>query len=174
MTKHLATFAGGCFWCVEAVFQMVDGVTDVTPGFTGGGESSPSYYDVAYGRTAHVEAVQFTYDDALVSYGELLQVFFETHDPTTKDRQGPDVGPMYRSAIFWHDAEQRDLARQFICDLQIHLAPREITTELLEATRFHRAEEAHINFYQKNRSLPYCIINIIPKLRKLEGLRGDR
>lgn len=172
MTKRLATFAGGCFWCVEAVFQLVDGVTDVTPGFTGGSETSPSYYEVAFGRTTHVEAVQFTYDDVLVSYRELLHVFFETHDPTTKDRQGPDVGPMYRSAIFWHSADQRETADDFISDLRIRLAPRTVTTELREATQFYAASQAHVCFYQKNPLLPYCQINVLPKIRKLSELRG--
>jgi len=164
----LATLAGGCFWCTEAVFAEVDGVTEVISGYTGGHEPDPSYEDVCAGTTGHVECVQVRFDPRVIGYDELLEIFFATHDPTTKDRQGNDVGSQYRSAVFVHDATQRAAAERVIAELEreaVFGAP--IVTEVVDATTFYPAEAYHQRFYAANPSYGYCRVVIDPKVAKL-------
>ncbi|MGM0592080.1 MAG: peptide-methionine (S)-S-oxide reductase MsrA [Halobacteriota archaeon] len=163
-----ATFAGGCFWCIEAALKELDGVATVTSGYTGGTVENPSYKAVCSGTTGHAEAVQVTYDPATVSYGELLEVFFSVHDPTTVDRQGPDVGSQYRSAIFVHDDDQREQAASYIAALESNgVFDDPIVTEVSALDVFYEAEAYHQDYYEKNPNQPYCVVNIEPKLTKL-------
>jgi len=144
------TFAAGCFWGVEAAFRKVAGVTSTTVGYTGGTAKSPNYKEVCTGRTGHAEAVEVEFDPAQVSYLELLAVFWKSHDPTTMNRQGPDVGTQYRSAIFYHDAEQEEEARASKAVLEKdHVFKRPIVTEIVPAGEFHRAEEYHQQYFEK-------------------------
>ena len=145
-----ATFAAGCFWGVEDTFRQVKGVTDATVGYTGGTTKNPSYKDVCTGRTGHAEAVEVEYNPAEVSYPELLTVFFQSHDPTTLNRQGPDFGTQYRSAIFFHDASQEAEAREAIAALEAnHTFRRPIVTQVVPAPDFYRAEEYHQRYFEK-------------------------
>lgn len=174
-TTATATFGGGCFWCVEAGFRDLRGVARVVSGYAGGAEPNPSYQLVCSGRTRHAEVVQISYDPAQISYQELLQVFFTLHDPTTPDRQGADVGPQYRSVIFYHDDAQRAEAEAFIAELEreeVFGAP--IVTELSPAPSFYPAEDYHQDYYEHNAAQPYCQIVIAPKLAKLRRLFADR
>lgn len=149
MTTRTATFAAGCFWGVEAAFRQVPGVLDAVSGYTGGTVERPSYGDVCTGRTGHAEAVEVTFDPRVVSYERLLDVFWQIHDPTTRDRQGPDVGTQYRSAIFAHDAEQRAAAQASLERTQSSLA-RPIVTQIADAAPFYPAEEYHQRYFEKN------------------------
>ena len=162
-----ATLAGGCFWCIEAVFQRLEGVDTVISGYTGGSEADADYKKVSSGRTRHAEACQITYDPSVVTYADLLHVFFTAHDPTTKDRQGNDVGPQYRSAIFYHNDEQKATAEAYIAQLSEN-GPWEnpIVTELAEYTKFYTAENYHQNYYNQNGSQPYCSFVVRPKVEK--------
>ena len=164
----VATLAGGCFWCTEAVFAEIEGVTSVVSGYTGGHVVNPTYEDVCEGITGHAEGVQVTFDPDVISFAELLEVFFATHDPTTKDRQGNDVGSQYRSAVFVHDAEQRAAAERVIEALDaesIFGAP--IVTEIADADVFYPAEAYHPRFYVNNPGFGYCRVIIDPKVAKL-------
>ncbi|MFY9802854.1 MAG: peptide-methionine (S)-S-oxide reductase MsrA [Candidatus Acidiferrales bacterium] len=146
----IATFAAGCFWGVEDAFRQVDGVTKTTVGYTGGTTKGPSYKDVCTGRTGHAEAVEVEFDPAKVSYLQLLAVFWKSHDPTTPNRQGPDVGTQYRSAIFYHDAEQEAEARASKAELEKqHVFKRPIVTEITPASEFYRAEDYHQQYFEK-------------------------
>ena len=162
-----ATLAGGCFWCTETVFSELRGVHTVMPGYAGGEVPSPTYEQVCTGRTGHAEAVQIEFDPKEISYAELLQVFFSTHDPTTKNRQGADVGTQYRSAIFTHDAAQaataREVARSFESD---RLWSRPIVTEIVPYSGFYPAEEYHREYFRKNPTAGYCQMVIAPKIAK--------
>jgi len=149
MNKQRATFAAGCFWGIEAAFRAVPGVIDVTSGYTGGDTKSPTYEQVCTDATGHAEAVQVTFDSDQVSYKELLETFFNVHDPTQQDGQGLDMGRQYRSAIFYHNDEQKTLAQQAIADYQQNLE-RTIVTELAPASEFYRAEEYHQRYFEKN------------------------
>jgi peptide-methionine (S)-S-oxide reductase len=149
MSTATATFAAGCFWGVEAAFRQIPGVLEVTSGYTGGGVANPSYQDVCTGRTGHAEAVQVAYDPAQVSYERLLDAFWQIHDPTTPDRQGPDVGTQYRSAIFTHGAEQQRLAEESRAKEQANQR-KPIVTEIVAATEFYPAEEYHQRYFEKN------------------------
>ncbi len=170
-----ATFASGCFWCTEAVFQQLKGVRTVVSGYTGGAVKNPSYHDVCNGTTGHAEAVQVTYDPALVAYADLLEVFWKTHDPTTLNRQGNDVGTQYRSAIFYHSDEQRKLAEHFKEKLNATgVFDGTIVTEIVPATDFYRAEGYHQNYYEQNQARPYCRAIIRPKLDKLKNVFADK
>ncbi|WP_422861247.1 peptide-methionine (S)-S-oxide reductase MsrA [Flagellimonas sp. W118] len=165
---EIAIFAGGCFWCTEAVFQRLNGVHEVRSGYTGGAIKNPAYREICTGRTGHAEAIEITFDPNLVSYTELLEVFFATHDPTTLNRQGNDVGTQYRSEIFYTAPKQKELSEQFISLLEqekIFNAP--IVTAVSEAQPFYVAEQEHQNFYNDHRSQPYCQVIIDPKIKKL-------
>jgi peptide-methionine (S)-S-oxide reductase len=170
-----ATFGGGCFWCTEAVFQRLKGVKSVVSGYSGGTAKNPTYHQVCTGTTGHAEAIQVTYDPALVSFQDLLEVFWKTHDPTTKDRQGSDVGTQYRSVIFYHSDEQKQLAEHYKKKLDesgVYNAP--IVTEIAPFTVFYRAEDYHQNFYNQNPQQAYCRMMIPPKLEKLKKLFHDK
>jgi peptide-methionine (S)-S-oxide reductase len=168
MGFQTATFAGGCFWCTEAVFKRVRGVEKVVSGYTGGAMEKPSYAQVSSGRTGHAEAVQVTFDPAVVSYDRLLDVFFSTHDPTTLDRQGADVGPQYRSAVFYRDDEQRRAAEASRQEWQASgKFSDKIVTSIEPFTSFYPAEDYHQDYYAANPHASYCTIVIDPKVRKL-------
>jgi len=163
-----ATFAGGCFWCTEAIFKRIRGIHSVTSGYTGGQVENPSYGQVSSGRTGHAEAVQVTYDPHVVSYDSLLDVFWSTHDPTTLDKQGADVGHQYRSAIFYHDEEQRRAAEASRDRWQVSGKFRDkIVTSVEPFARFYPAEGYHQDYYDANPHASYCSIVIEPKIRKL-------
>ncbi|WP_227375874.1 peptide-methionine (S)-S-oxide reductase MsrA [Haladaptatus halobius] len=167
MTKR-ATLAGGCFWCLEPAFEELEGVESVTSGYAGGSVEYPSYEEVCSGSTGHAEVVQVTYDPNRVGYDELLQVFFTIHDPTTLNRQGPDVGSQYRSAVFYHDDEQKETAERFIDELEAAEAfDGPIVTEVEPLEAFYEAEGYHQDYYEKNPNDAYCTVNAQPKLRKV-------
>ena len=171
----LATFGGGCFWCTEAIFQRLDGVEKVLPGYSGGHVDNPTYEQVCAGTTGHAESIQITYNPAKVSFGDLLEVFWRTHDPTTKNRQGSDVGPQYRSAIFYHDEEQKKQAETYKSELEAErIWNRPIVTEITPFTRFWPAEDYHRNYYNNNLSKGYCAVVITPKIEKFKKIFKDR
>ena len=163
----IATFGNGCFWCTEAIFQQLKGVKTVLPGYTGGAIKNPSYEAVCTGTTGHAEAIQITYDPKVISYRELLDVFFYTHDPTTLNRQGNDVGTQYRSAIFYHNEEQKNTAEKMISQLTSEkVFDDPIVTEITEMDIFYEAEDYHKNYYNNNKNQGYCRAVINPKLDK--------
>lgn len=163
-----ATLAGGCFWCTEAVFQRLKGVNKVTSGYTGGTIKNPAYREICTGRTGHAEAIQIVYDADVISFEDLLVVFFSTHDPTTLNRQGNDVGTQYRSAIFYNDSAQKDIAEKFIQQLDKQgLFNNKIVTEVTEAAAFYVAEPEHQNYFNQHNRQPYCQLVISPKIEKL-------
>src|SRR5262245_7747631 len=167
--EKLATFGAGCFWCVEAIFQRLNGVTKVESGYAGGRIDNPTYEQVCTGTTGHAEVSQITYDPARISYRELLEVFFSSHDPTTLNRQGNDVGTQYRSAIFYHDDEQRQEAERVKKELdQAGAFDRPIVTEIVPYRTFFRAENYHQNYFNDNGTQPYCRLVIAPKVEKLK------
>ena len=164
----IATLASGCFWCTEAVVQRLRGVESVVSGYTGGSRPNPTYEEVCTGRTGHAEAVQVTFDPSVLSYEDLLHVYFKTHDPTTLNRQGADVGTQYRSAIFYHDEEQKETAERVIKEIndsKEYDAP--VVTEVTPASEFYVAEDYHMDFYNRNREYGYCRVVIDPKVQKL-------
>ena len=164
----IATLAGGCFWCTEAIFKRLRGVQSVTPGYTGGHQPDPTYEEVCSGRTGHAEAIEVEFDPAVISYDDLLHVFFKTHDPTTLNRQGADVGTQYRSAVFYHDEEQKQAAEHAIQQLEASGEyPGKIVTEVSSYEGFFPAEEYHMDFYARNPTYPYCQVIIDPKILKL-------
>jgi peptide-methionine (S)-S-oxide reductase len=164
-----ATFGAGCFWCTEAVFQQLKGVQSVVSGYSGGSVKNPTYRQVCTGTTGHAEAIQVTYDPAVISYEELLEVFWQTHDPTTRDRQGNDVGPQYRSVIFYHTDEQKRLAEHYKQQLDASGAfPSPIVTEIVPFTEFYRAEGYHQNYFEENPAQSYCRAIIRPKVEKVK------
>jgi peptide-methionine (S)-S-oxide reductase len=165
--KEIATLAGGCFWCLEAVFDELRGVDDVVSGYMGGHVANPTYRAVCNGTTGHAEVVQISYDPAQISFRNLLDVFFTIHDPTTLNRQGYDVGTQYRSAIFYHTPEQRAVAEQTIAELEAaRLWGAPIVTELTEAETFYAAEEYHQEYFVNNPNQPYCRAVVAPKVAK--------
>jgi peptide-methionine (S)-S-oxide reductase len=167
--KEVATLAGGCFWCTEAVFSIVNGLEKIEPGYTGGSVPNPTYEQVSSGTTGHAEAAQITFDPSVISFREILEIFFATHDPTTLNRQGPDVGTQYRSAIFYHNEEQKATAEQVIAELdkeEIWDVP--IVTQVEPLKAFYKAETYHKDYYKKNPNQPYCQQVITPKLVKLQ------
>lgn len=175
MSSETATLGGGCFWCLEAVFELLEGVERVESGYAGGSAPNPTYQKVCAGTTGHAEVVQVTFDPAVTSYREILEVFFATHDPTTLNRQGPDVGTQYRSAIFHHSAEQRETAQALIAELEKSgVFPGAIVTEVAELTEFHPAEADHRGYYRNNPSQPYCTFLIDPKVAKFRQRFADR
>lgn len=170
----LATFGAGCFWCVEAVFQQLEGVVSVESGYAGGTVDNPTYQQVCTGTTGHAEVCQIRYDPAKVSYDKLLEVFWQTHDPTTLNRQGPDVGTQYRSVIFYHDDQQRDQAEKRKKELNaagIWDAP--IVTEISPLTKFYKAEDYHQNYFRSNPQQGYCRMVIRPKVEKFRKVFKD-
>lgn len=161
-----AIFGGGCFWCTESVFLHVNGVTHVESGYAGGARANPSYEQICTGATGHAEVIRISYDEKTLDFSQLLDVFFATHDPTTLNRQGNDVGTQYRSVIFYLDDNQKALAEQKIQELKAHGV--DVVTELSPAPTFYTAEEYHQNFYARNPSQGYCNFSIPPKLKKLK------
>lgn len=161
-----AVFGGGCFWCTEAVFENLKGVISVMPGYAGGDAENPTYEEVCAGRTGHAEVIKITYDPERITYNDLLIVFFATHDPTTKNRQGNDVGTQYRSIILYASEDQKREAEEFIKNIDEPGKP--IVTELAPLKKFYPAEEYHRQYYLKNASRPYCRVVINPKLEKLK------
>lgn len=168
-TQHdTATFAGGCFWCTEAVFQRVKGVEEVVSGFTGGTIKNPPYREVITGRTGHAEAIQVKYDPETISYRDLLYIFFSTHDPTTLNRQQNDVGTQYRSAVYFHSPSQKETAESVVKELEEEKVFKDpIVTEITEAGPFYTAEEEHQEFYNRHPNQPYCRVIIDPKVKVL-------
>jgi peptide-methionine (S)-S-oxide reductase len=164
---EIATLAGGCFWCLEAVFKEVDGVEEVTSGYTGGTTVNPTYQEVCTGTTGHAEAVQLTFNLGKISYREILQIFFSVHDPTTLNRQGGDVGTQYRSAIFYHNEPQRAVAEAVIKELnEAHLWKKPIVTQLVALEKFYPAEDYHREYFSRHPEQSYCQIVISPKVSK--------
>ena len=163
----VATLGGGCFWCLEAVYEQLQGVERVVSGYAGGAVPNPSYRQVCTGSTGHAEVVQITYDPELITFRELLEVFFDIHDPTTLNRQGADVGTQYRSAIFYHDEEQKKIAEEMIEDLESEGRwRRPLVTEVVPFKEFYRAEDYHQEYYRDNPRQPYCRAVVGPKVAK--------
>ncbi len=166
-----ATFGMGCFWCTEAVFQRLNGVTNVRSGYEGGQSPNPTYDEVCTGLTGHAEVIEMQYDPAKISYGELLEVFWKTHDPTTLNRQGADVGTQYRSVVFYHNEQQKALAEKYKALLNKENAfGKPVVTSIEKAQPFYVAENYHQDYYRRNGEQPYCRLVILPKLEKLEKL----
>lgn len=176
MSKNmqLATVGGGCFWCTEAVFQEVKGVEKVVSGYAGGNAPGrPTYREICSGLTGHAEVIQITFDANVISYADLLVIFMTTHDPTTLNRQGADVGTQYRSVIFYHNKEQKEIAETVVTELAPYFDSK-IVTEISEIPIFYEAEDYHQNYYRNNKSQGYCSYVITPKLTKLRKLHADK
>jgi peptide-methionine (S)-S-oxide reductase len=170
-----ATFGTGCFWCTEAIFQQLDGVLKVSSGYSGGQVVNPTYKEVCEGNTGHAEVVQIVYDPSRISFDELLEVFWKTHDPTTLNRQGNDVGTQYRSAIFYHNDEQKTKAEKYKAELDKSGAfDNKIVTEITPFSKFYVAEDYHQNYFNNNGSQPYCYFVIRPKLEKFQKVFKDK
>ncbi len=175
MRREVATLGGGCFWCLEAVYQNLAGVLSVESGYMGGHVANPSYKDVCTGRTGHAEVTQIAFDADVLPFRELLEVFFTIHDPTTKDRQGNDIGTQYRSVIFYHDDRQRAEAEAFIRELEKagrFSAP--IVTQVEPASEFYKAEDYHQEYFVNNPNQPYCQMVVAPKVRKFREKFGAK
>lgn len=165
--SEVAVLGGGCFWCLEAVYQQMEGVLSVESGYMGGRRANPTYQQVCGGASGHAEVVQVTFDPGVTSYRETLEVFFAIHDPTTRDRQGNDVGTQYRSVIFYTSREQQETAEHFIRELEAqHIWRDPIVTEVQPAAEFYRAEDYHQNYFRNNPDQPYCAFVVAPKARK--------
>lgn len=170
-----ATFGSGCFWCTEAIFDQLKGVESAVSGYSGGTIKNPSYREVCTGRTGHAEVVQVKFDPQVISFKELLEVFWQTHDPTTLNRQGADVGTQYRSAIFYHNQEQKELAETYkkkLDDSGVFANP--IVTEITEFNNFYKAEASHQEYYENNKSQPYCSLVITPKITKFKKVFQEK
>ncbi|MBI3718490.1 MAG: peptide-methionine (S)-S-oxide reductase MsrA [Sphingobacteriales bacterium] len=164
-----ATFGTGCFWCTEAVFQQLEGVLKATSGYSGGHVENPTYKEVCTGETGHAECLEIVYDPTKITYDDLLQVFWQVHDPTTLNKQGNDVGTQYRSAIFYHNREQKEKAEKYKAELDKSGAwENPIVTEIVPAAPFYKAEDYHQNYYNDNGSQPYCYFVIRPKVEKFQ------
>ncbi|MGM5469491.1 peptide-methionine (S)-S-oxide reductase MsrA [Flavobacteriaceae bacterium LMO-SS05] len=171
---ELATFGGGCFWCTEAVFQEVKGVENIVSGYTGGtAPGKPTYREVCSGLTGHAEVIQITFNPSVISYEDLVTIFMTTHDPTTLNRQGGDVGTQYRSVIYYHDEAQKNIAEAAIKSLSKYF-DNDIVTEISPLGIFYNAEDYHQNYYANNQSQGYCSFVITPKLSKLRKLHADK
>lgn len=174
-TMDTATFGAGCYWCVEAIFQSLKGVQTVEAGFMGGHVDNPSYYEVCQGTTGHAEVCRIIYDPEVITYDELLEVFWQTHDPTTLNQQGADVGTQYRSAVFYHNDSQKELAEGYKADLDASGAWADpIVTEITEAGTFYMAKEDHQDYYNNNLDQFYCKMVIAPKLEKFQKVYTDK
>jgi peptide-methionine (S)-S-oxide reductase len=172
---EIATFAGGCFWCTEAVFLELKGVEAIVSGYIGGKTTNPTYKEICQGDTGHAEAIQITFNPEIISFGELLELFFATHDPTTLNRQGNDVGTQYRSEIFYHNEEQRLISEDFVRYLtQEDVFGKPIVTQLSPASVFYKAEEYHQNYYNQNKTQGYCSFVITPKINKVRQYFKDK
>lgn len=170
---QIATLGGGCFWCIEAIFRDVRGVESVTSGYSGGKIKNPTYREICSGLTGHAEVVQIAFDPGVISYSELLTVFFHLHDPTTLNRQGADTGTQYRSVIFYHSEEQQSTAREVIHKIESSkLWSDPIVTEIASFTAFYTAEDYHQDYYANNKNAPYCNFVISPKIQKLKKQFG--
>jgi len=166
-SQEVATLAGGCFWCLEAVFKDLRGVESVVSGYSGGGAANPTYHQVCSGTTGHAEVVQVSFDPRAVTFREILEVFFTIHDPTTLNRQGADTGTQYRSAIFYHSPEQRQVAEQVIAELTAEQLWRDpVVTEVVPLTEFYAAEDYHQDCFERNPQQPYCMAVVAPKVAK--------
>jgi peptide-methionine (S)-S-oxide reductase len=173
--REVATFAGGCFWCTEAIFTELKGVERVTSGYSGGHVANPTYRQVCNGDTGHAEAINITFDPAVVSYKDLLRIFFTTHDPTTLNQQGADVGTQYRSAVFYHSQEQKRDADEVIKEVESErIWPGKIVTEVTPFTNFYPAEDYHQDYYAQNPSQGYCQVVIAPKVAKFRAKYRDK
>jgi len=173
--RQAATFAGGCFWCTEAVFMQLKGVEKVISGYTGGTVKNPSYKEVCTGKTGHAEAIEIHFNPDEISYAQLLEVFFAVHDPTTLNRQGNDIGEQYRSAVFYHTEEQRQQAQDYIDTLQKEqIYPDAIVTGVTQASAFYPAEQEHSNYFNLHKEQPYCNLVINPKIQKFKKNFKDR
>ncbi len=169
------TFGAGCFWCVETIFSKLKGVVQVVSGYSGGTKENPTYKEVCNSNTGHAEVCQITFDPSIISFDELLEVFWKTHDPTTLNRQGADVGTQYRSVVFYHNDEQKSLAEKYKSKIEeagIFDAP--IVTEIKPIINFYPAEEYHQNYYEENSAQPYCSMVISPKLKKFKQVFTDK
>jgi peptide-methionine (S)-S-oxide reductase len=164
--REIATLAGGCFWCLEAVFDDMKGVESVESGYMGGKTANPTYEEVCSGQTGHAEVIQLTFDPSAVSFREILEVFFVIHDPTTLNRQGNDAGTQYRSAVFYHSPEQKSAAEQVIANLNSARIYDPIVTEVAAASKFYLAEDYHHEYYRRNPGQPYCAYVVRPKVAK--------
>jgi peptide-methionine (S)-S-oxide reductase len=174
-SRETATLAGGCFWCLEAVFEQLRGVEQVVSGYAGGTVADPSYQDVCTGATGHAEVIQVTFDPAVVSFRDILDVFFATHDPTTINRQGPDVGTQYRSAIFYTSPDQKRVAEERIAELNAAgIWDRPIVTQVVPLEAFYPAEDYHQGYYQGHPGQPYCQAVISPKVAKFRKQFADK
>ncbi len=171
----MATFGSGCFWCTEAIFRRIKGIKSVVSGYSGGHVKNPSYEQVCAGDTGHAESVQITYDPGIISYDELLEIFWKTHDPTTRNRQGNDIGTQYRSVVFYHDPDQKEIAESYRDKLEAeHIWSRPIVTEIEAFTEFWPAETYHHDYYKNNPSNPYCAAVITPKIEKFTKIFKER
>jgi peptide-methionine (S)-S-oxide reductase len=172
---NLTTFGSGCFWCSEAIFERVKGVTKVVSGYTGGNIPNPTYEAVCSGKTGHAEVIQITYDPKIVSYDELLEIFWKTHDPTTLNRQGADVGTQYRSVIFYNDEDQKKKAENYKAELnKAGIWKDPIVTEISPLKKFYPAEKYHQDYYEQNPNQGYCSFVITPKIEKFEKIFKDK
>jgi peptide-methionine (S)-S-oxide reductase len=172
---EIATLANGCFWCTEAMFSRVKGIKSVIPGYSGGKTSNPSYEQVCTGKTGHAETIQIRYDPKIISFEKILDIFWHTHDPTTLNRQGNDVGTQYRSAIFYHDENQKNIAEKSKIELEKEgVFKNPIVTEISPFSNFYPAEDYHKEYYENNRNAPYCSFVIDPKIQKLFQKYGDK
>lgn len=173
MTTEIATLGGGCFWCLEAVYQELRGVQQVESGYAGGHVANPSYDEVCSGRTGHAEVVRVSFDPAIVSYREILEIFFTIHDPTTLNRQGNDCGTQYRSVIFYHSPEQQETAKQVIAEMaNVWDAP--IVTELAPVPVYYKAEDYHQNYFRQNPLQGYCAFVVAPKVAKFRKIFAEK
>ncbi|MGH7724476.1 MAG: peptide-methionine (S)-S-oxide reductase MsrA [Candidatus Eiseniibacteriota bacterium] len=172
---EVATLGGGCFWCVEAVFEPLEGVQKVISGYSGGKTPNPTYEQVCSGESGHAEVVQVTFDPAVIPYRDVLEIFFAFHDPTTLNRQGADSGTQYRSVIFTHSAEQKATAEKFMAELTANkVFPRPIVTQVVPFQAFYPAEAYHQEYYRNNANQPYCQVTIAPKVAKLRAKYASR
>ena len=172
---EVATLAGGCFWCLEAVYSELNGVSKVESGYSGGEVANPSYEEVCSDETGHAEAVQVTFDPKIITYREILQVFFSIHDPTTLNRQGTDVGTQYRSAIFYNSEEQKKIAQEVMTEIdKTKIWGDPVVTQLVPLEKFYKAEGHHQNYFKNNPSQPYCQVVIAPKVAKFRKSYFDR
>ena len=175
INSDTATFGSGCFWCTEAIFQQLKGVLKVESGYSGGARPNPTYEQVSSGATGHAEVTQITFDPSVISFDELLEVFWKTHDPTTLNRQGADVGTQYRSVIFYHNENQKQIAESYKIKLDAGGSwDKPIVNEISAYSAFYKAEDYHQNYYNNNKRAPYCTFVIGPKLEKFEKVFGKR